>query len=82
MKARSLSGKGKEDMIREHNRQKMKKYEVGPSSEDVWKSRERFLEEGEAFGVEFEEVIRGETNEEWNERERKRREGRLGTLGS
>lgn len=79
MKTRSLSGEGKENMIREHMKHKNAKYKTGPSSEDIWKGRDEMMEDG-AFSVEFEE-FKG-TGEEWNEMERRRREGRAGTLGS
>jgi len=65
-------------MIRNHYKKRALKYKVGPSSEDIWESREKRLEFGEAFSHQVEKVA--ETDEEWNERERRRREGRvLGT---
>jgi hypothetical protein len=67
------------DMIREHYKRKTLKYKVGPSSEDVWESRDNRLEWGEAFSEPVEAHVG--SDEEWNERERRRREGRVnGTI--
>jgi hypothetical protein len=51
------------------------KYKVGPSSEDVWESRDKKLEWGEAFSVPVEEPVG--SDEEWNRREKLRRQGRV-----
>jgi len=66
-------------MIRDHYKRKSLKYKVGPSSEDVWESRGRRLEWGEAFREPVEAPAG--SDEEWNRRERLRREGRVeGTI--
>jgi len=62
-------------MIREHYKKRALKYKVGPSSEDVWESREKRMGWGEAFREPVEEVPG--SDEEWNERERARRKGRV-----
>jgi hypothetical protein len=77
MSSKSYTGQ-REDMIKEHYRKKALKYKVGPSSEDVWEGREKKMEWGEAFSEGVEELLPGESDEEWNVRERKRREGRNG----
>ncbi len=77
MRSKSYAGQ-REDMIKEHYRKKALKYKVGPSSEDVWEGREKKMEWGEAFSEGVEELLPGESDEEWNVRERKRREGRNG----
>ncbi len=51
------------------------KYKIGPSSEDIWESRDKKLEWGEAFNEPMEEAVG--SNEEWNRREQMRREGRV-----
>jgi hypothetical protein len=84
MKTRTAGGAEKEQAIRERYRQKERaKYggvekgnldgDVGRSSEDVWKSREKKMEWGEAFNKPFPR-FEG-SDEEWNiiERERRRR---------
>jgi hypothetical protein len=66
-------------MIREHYKRKVLKYKVGPSSEDVWESRDTRLEWGEAFSEPVEAPAG--SDEEWNRRERLRREGKVeGTI--
>jgi hypothetical protein len=62
-------------MIRDHYKRKALKYKIGPSSEDVWESREEKLEWGEAFSEPV--VARANSDEEWNRREQLRREGRV-----
>jgi hypothetical protein len=61
-------------MIRAHYKKKALKYKLGPSSEDVWESRDKKLEWGEAFSDPV-EVYTG-SDEEWNRLERIRREAR------
>lgn len=58
-------------MIREHYKRKTMKYKIGPSSEDIWKSRDRKLQWGEAFKEPIEET--SGSDEEWNTREQIRR---------
>jgi hypothetical protein len=66
-------------MIRDHYKRKILKYKVGPSSEDVWEPRDKKLEWGEAFSEPVETHV--ESDEEWNERERMRRKGKVnGTI--
>lgn len=77
MRSKSYAGQ-REDMIKEHYRKKALKYKVGPSSEDVWEGREKKMEWGEAFSEGVEELLPGESDAEWNIRERKRREGKNG----
>ncbi len=62
-------------MIREHYKKRAMKYKVGPSSEDIWEARQERLQWGEAFSEPVEEVIG--SDQEWNERERLRREQRV-----
>jgi hypothetical protein len=67
------------DLIRAHYKRKSLKYKIGPSSEDIWESRDRRLEWGEAFSEPVEAPAG--SDEEWNRRERLRREGRVeGTI--
>lgn len=81
MRTKSYKDEPKAAMIREHYKKRDLKYKVGPSSEDVWESREKMLGWGEAFTQTVEELLPGESDEEWNKRERKRREGRAaGTI--
>lgn len=80
MRTRAYTGVGKEEMIRQHYREREKRRygkQDGPgkSSEDVWSSRDKKLEWGEAFNVP-EPEWRG-TDEEWNRIERNRRAGRV-----
>jgi hypothetical protein len=86
MKTRGFGGEQKEIAIKEHYRRKERvKYgkeegREGASSEDVWRSRERKVQWGEAFKEEYEE-FRG-SDEEWNRRERERRRGVVdGSMG-
>lgn len=66
-------------MIRDHYKRKTLKYKVGPSSEDVWESRDEKLEWGEAFSEPVEAHVG--SDEEWNRREKMRRELRTqGTM--
>lgn len=62
-------------MIRNHYKRKALKYKVGPSSEDIWESRDKKLAWGEAFSEPTEDPAG--SDEEWNRRERLRREGRV-----
>jgi len=75
MRTRSYSAKEKEDAIKERYRMKERiKYgrdEVGKSSEDIWRSREKKMEWGEAFSIPFPD-FEGD-DEDWNRRERERR---------
>jgi len=75
MRTRSYSGKEKEAAIRARYREKeRRKYArdeadgVGRSSEDIWKSRDRKVEWGQAFTSLFPK-FEG-TDEEWNQMER------------
>lgn len=62
-------------MVRTHYKQKAMKYKLGPSSEDVWKGREEKLRLGEAFSIPVLEY--SGSDEEWNAKEKARREGRV-----
>ena len=84
MRTRGYGKKEKEEAITERYRMKERvrygRDEVGKSSEDVWKSRERKVERGQVFNVPFPDM--GDDDEEWNRRERLRRAGRVdGSLG-
>jgi hypothetical protein len=73
MRTRAWPEKEKETAVRDYYRKvEGKKYEGG-SSEDIWKSREKMLGEGEAFNVRV-EAFAGESDEEWNRMEQMRRE--------
>jgi len=73
MRTRTWSATEKEVAIRDYYRKvEGKKYAAG-SSEDVWRSRERMVGEGEAFAVRA-EAFPGDSDEEWNRIEQKRRE--------
>jgi hypothetical protein len=84
MRTRSFGAVQKEEAIRSRYREKERmKYgkegkekleseNVGRSSEDIWKSRERVMEWGEAFNAPFPPRFEG-TDEEWNAIERERR---------
>jgi hypothetical protein len=66
-------------LIRDHYKRKNLKYKVGPSSEDIWESRDEKL----AWGEPFSEPVAAPagSDEEWNRREQLRREGRVqGTM--
>jgi hypothetical protein len=66
-------------LIRDHFKRKTLKYKLGPSSEDIWESRDQKLAWGDAFS-EPTEAPAG-SDEEWNRRERLRRQGRVeGTI--
>ncbi|KAH8672652.1 hypothetical protein BGZ60DRAFT_405310 [Tricladium varicosporioides] len=75
MRTRGYGDKEKGEAIREYYRKvEGRKYPrgvKGRSSEDVWRSRERKVEWGEAFSVEVRE-FEG-SDEEWNRQERERR---------
>jgi hypothetical protein len=84
MRTRSYGAKEKEDAIMDRYRMKERvrygRDEVGKSSEDVWRSRERKAEWGQAFNVPFPDFE--DDDEEWNQRERLRRAGRVdGSMG-
>lgn len=84
MRTRGYPHKEKEAAIQEHYRKKERmKYarDLGKeSSEDVWKSREKKLEWGEAFNVPFREF--DGSDEEWNRREKEWRSGKVdGSMG-
>lgn len=81
MRTKSYAPEQRAAMVRDHYKKRDLKYKVGPSSEDVWEGRERKVEWGEAFSQAVEELLPGESDEEWNRRERERREGRAaGTI--
>jgi len=79
MKLKSQAGPVKEDMVRSHYKQKAMKYKSGPSSEDVWKSRDVKLQPGEAFSEP--DIEYSGTDEEWNAMEKARRQGRVNGTG-
>lgn len=62
-------------MVRDRYKRKALKYKLGPSSEDVWKSRDKKLEFGEAFNERYEE--HAGSDEEWQKMEALRRAGRV-----
>lgn len=74
MRTRSYGDKEKQELIRaryrEKERRKYARDEIGKSSEDVWKSRDKKIEWGEAFNAPFPE-LKG-SDEDWNRRERER----------
>lgn len=71
LKVRTTGEPVKSDMIRARYRGKLAKYRLGPSSEDIWKSREKMVKEGEAFAYEFPEDEGLDV--EWNAREEEMR---------
>ncbi|KAK0125309.1 hypothetical protein ONS95_000663 [Cadophora gregata] len=84
MRTRTYGDKQKEAAVREHYRQReSSKYskELGKeSSEDVWKSRDKKVEWGEAFIAPFPGF--SGTDEEWRQRELDRRRGKVdGSMG-
>lgn len=84
MRTRGYSDREKEAAIKEHYRRKeTMKYAKNlgkESSEDVWKSREKKLEWGEAFNVPFPEF--DGSDEEWNRQQREWRKGKVdGSMG-
>jgi hypothetical protein len=84
MRTRGYSDREKEDAIKDHyKRKETTKYAKSlgkESSEDVWKSRERKLEWGEAFNVSFPEF--DGSDEEWNRQQREWRRGKVnGSMG-
>jgi Protein of unknown function (DUF3128) len=84
MRTRGYSDREKEAAVKEHYRRKetMKYAKIlgKESSEDVWKSREKKLEWGEAFNVPFPEF--DGSDEEWNRQEIERRRGKVdGSMG-
>lgn len=81
MRSKSYPDEVRGPMIRDHYKKRDLKYKLGPSSEDIWEGREKKLDWGEAFARSVDELLPNETNKEYNERERKRREGRAaGTI--
>jgi hypothetical protein len=97
MRTRGYGDKRKEEAIRARYREKerirygregkadLESEDVGRSSEDIWKSRERKMEWGEAFNKPFPPQFQG-SDEEWNSLERERRRMLVdapdGTVGS
>jgi hypothetical protein len=88
MRTRTFSSPQKEEAIKDHYRKKEEaKYGRGrgsgkDSSEDIWRSREKKMEWGEAFNKEFEE-FEG-SDEEWRkvQREWRAKERRVdGSMG-
>lgn len=73
MKTRTWSGPEKEEAIRGYYRKVEKKKYAAASSEDIWKSRDRKVPEGEAFKVRF-EAFPGGDDQEWNRLERENRQ--------
>ena len=73
MRAKNYTGEVKENMIRQHYRNKAyAKYGNGkPSSEDVWESREAKLPPGSAFSEKFDPPTVGDY--EWRRSEAERR---------
>lgn len=66
-------------MIKDHFRHKALKHKIGPSSEDVWKSRDTLISTEEAFPHPFPKM--GEvTDEEWQAQENERRRKIRGAL--
>jgi hypothetical protein len=83
MRTRGYSDTEKEAAIKDHYRKKeTMKYAktLGKgSSEDIWKSREKKLEWGEAFNVPFPDF---RSDEEWNRQVREWRRGKIdGSMG-
>lgn len=94
MRTRGYGDKEKQEAIRARYREKertrygrvekgdLESEDLGRSSEDVWKSRERKLEWGDAFNKPFPPQFEG-SDEEWNSLERQRRKKLVdGTMGS
>lgn len=84
MRTRTYGDKAKAEAIKEHyRRRESSKYskEFGrDSSEDIWKSRDKRVEWGEAFNTPFPE-FEG-SDEEWRRRELERRSGGVdGSMG-
>lgn len=63
------------EMVRERYKRKALKYKVGPSSEDVWESRDKKMEWGETFNERYEE--QAGSDEEWQKMEVLRRQGKV-----
>lgn len=80
MRTRAWSDKEKEKAVMDHYRVKeAKKYQRNDSSENVWKSREKKMEWGEAFSAPFPK-FEG-TDEEWNQKQAEWRKGKVdGTM--
>jgi hypothetical protein len=75
--SRSANTEVSVDMIRDHYKKRALKYKVGPSSEDVWESREGMMEWGEAFS----EPMDADLDEDMKRREQLRRQGKVeGTI--
>ncbi|PVH89770.1 hypothetical protein DL98DRAFT_508025 [Cadophora sp. DSE1049] len=84
MRTRTYGDRQKEAAVKEHYRQReSSKYskELGKeSSEDIWKSRDKKVEWGEAFNAPFPGF--SGTDEEWRQRELDRRSGKVdGSMG-
>lgn len=81
MRVRTYSGPEKEAAVKEHYRKRESiKYskELGKeSSEDVWKSRDKKLEWGEALNQPFPEEFKG-NDEEWRKMDLAARRARRG----
>ena len=73
MRSKNYKDEQRADMIRDHYKKKDLKYKLGPSSEDIWESRDKKVEWGTAFKQSVEQLMAGESNEEWNKREAERR---------
>ncbi|PHH87512.1 hypothetical protein CDD83_8759 [Cordyceps sp. RAO-2017] len=74
MRTKSYTGELKENMIREHYRNKEHaKYGGGkPSSEDVWESRPRRVQPGTAFSERVDQPV--VNDDEWRRMEAQRRD--------
>lgn len=57
MRTRNYSDEKRQEMIRQHYRQKEAKYKLGPSCEDVWRPRTQPLRA--AFGEDTDDPARG-----------------------
>lgn len=79
MRTKNYGRELKEEAIRDHYRRRdqlrYSKDMEGQSSEDIWKSRDKKLQWGEAFNVPFPKF--DGNDEEWNRQERERRRGRV-----
>ena len=75
MRSKSYPDEQRGDMIRDHYKKKDLKYKLGPSSEDIWEGRDQKVDWGTAFNQSVEQLMAGESNEEWNKRESERRKG-------
>lgn len=73
MRSKSYPDEQRGNMIRDHYKKKDLKYKLGPSSEDIWESRDKKVEWGTAFKQSVEQLVG--TDQEWNKREAERRAG-------